>query len=465
MNWNTQLPPEEPDLNKLDCVGQSLPQVMQEASNRVRKKQMNPSVTFYFFDGARTVRDVGPLKNGINKELCNGMSHYERDCMTLLEVILKTKVHVQPSKLGEFCSFFERYIKPLSRKYRDSLQSSTENKVGTVTLTVDLLCLLQNAICREFDHLITVAQGAFAAPEQDVSLIYDLVKLSEENFPLEKCQQLRYRLKAEICFVEQSEEFSGNSIEVKSEDENETCTLNLQCVGNEQFDESLVSVGSIWICLTPSNARAMPDNPPRRSPSVSEEVSIELTENSYREEYASARPLSDSSTKLQADSDEMPSSKGLLSREDHYDTETVVVDYGIDHSYQEFKQSEQLNCTCLCCQKNSIVVSQWQRSNDIINAANSQLQDDIAAYQDRCSKQEDEISQLKEKLTQMEEEKQRLEAEVGRQLFLESKERRRKLLNKHPHEQSMLGTTRGASYEGELLHDAGSMDRSGKKIG
>ena len=107
MNWNTQLPPEEPDLNKLDCVVQSLPQVMQEASNRARKKQMNPSVTFYFSDGAWTMRDVGPVKNGINKELCNGMSHYERDCMTLLEVILTTKVHVQPSKLGEFCSFFE----------------------------------------------------------------------------------------------------------------------------------------------------------------------------------------------------------------------------------------------------------------------------------------------------------------------------------------------------------------------
>ena len=65
----------------------------------------------------------------------------------------------------------------------------------------------------------------------------------------------------------------------------------------------------------------------------------------------------------------------------------------------------------------------------------------------------------------MEELKQRLESEVGRQLFLESKERRRKLLNKHPHEQSMLGTTSEASYEGELLHEAGSMDRSGKKIG
>ena len=473
MNCNTlravALPPEEPNLNKLDCVVQSLPQVMQEASNRVRKKQMNPSVTFCFFDGAWAVRDVGPVKNGTNKELCNGMSHYERDCTTLFEVILKTKVHAQPSKLGEFCSFFEIYVKPLSQKFHDSLQSSTDNKAGTVTLTVDQLRLLQKAICREFDHLITVAQDAFTAPEQDVSLIYDLVKLSEENFPLEKCQQLHYRLKAESCFVDQSKEFSGNSIEVKSEDENETCTPNLQCIGDEQFDESLVSVGSTssltWICPTPSNARAMLDSPLRRSLSVSEEASIESIENTYREEYGSARPLSDSSTKLQADSDEMPSSKGLLSREDHYDTETVVVDYGIDHSYQEFKQSEQLNCTCLCCQKNSIVVSQWQRSNDIINAANSQLQDDIAAYQDRCSKQEDEISKLKEKLTQMEELKQRLESEVGRQLFLESKERRRKLLNKHPHEQSMLGTTREASYEGELLHEAGSMDRSGKKIG
>ena len=469
MNWITPgavaLPPEEPNFNKLGCVVPILQQSIQEALKEVKEKQRDPSLTFYHVDGAMAVRDVGFVKNGVKKELSNGMSYYEIDCNTLFEFILKMKVRAQSSKSGELSLLPELYVKPPSQKFHDSLQSPTVNKAIRVTLAVDQLHLLQNTISPEFNYLKTVAQDAFKAPEQDVSLIYILVKLSEENFPLE---QLCHRLKAESYFGDQSKEFSGNSIAIKSEDENETCTPDVLCSSDEQSDESLVSGGSTsslnWIPISSCNVIAVSDYPLRRSPSVSEEASIESKENTYQEKYACARPLSDSSTKLQTDFDEMSSyEEGLLSREDHHDTKTVVVNDSMEHSYHEFKQSERLNCTCPCCQKNSVVVSQLQRSNDTINAAKSQLQDDIAAYQDRCSKQGDEISQLKEKLTQMEEEKQRLEAEVGRQLFLESKERRRKLLNEHPCEQSMLGTTRGASYEGELLHEAGSMDRSGKK--
>ena len=367
MNLNTvgavALPPEEANFNKLSYGILISQHSMQEVLKKVRKKQIDPPLTSCHVDGAQAVRDVSHVKNGIKKELSNGMSQYEIDCDTLSEVIFKMNVHTQPSKSGGLCLLVEFNIKPHSRKFHDSLQSPILNKI---------LHLLQNAISQKFDHPI--------------------------------------------------------------------------------FSSSIL--------------RAMADYPLRRSPSVSEEAYIESTENTYQEEYASARPLSDSSTKLQTDFDEMSGNEeDLLSREDSYDTKTVVVNDSIEHIYHEFKQSERLNCTCPCCQKNSVVVSQLQRSNDTINASNSKLQDDIAAYQDRCSKQEDEISQLKEKLTQMEEEKQRLEAEVGRQLFFESKERRRKLLNKHSHEQSMLGTTREASYEGELLHEAGSMDRSGKKIG
>ena len=422
MNLNTvgavALPPEEANFNKLFYGILISQHSMQEVLKKVRKKQIDPPLTSCHVDGAQAVRDVSHVKNGIKKELSNGVSQYEIDCDMLSEVIFKMNVHTQPSKSGGLCLLVEFNIKPHSRKFHDSLQSPILNKI---------LHLLQNAISQEFYHPITIAQDAFKAPEQDVSLIYVLGKLSGENFPLEKCHQLCYKLEAESHFGDQFKEFSGNSMETKPENEN---------------------------------------YPLRRSPSVSEEAFIESTENTYQEEYASARPLSDSSTKLQTDFDEMSGNEeDLLSREDSYDTKTVVVNDSIEHNYHEFKQSERLNCTCPCCQKNSVVVSQLQRSNDTINASNSKLQDDIAAYQDRCSKQEDEISQLKEKLTQMEEEKQRLEAEVGRQLFLESKERRQKLLNEYPCEQSMLGTTRGASYEGELLHDAGSMDRSGKKIG
>ena len=211
----------------------------------------------------------------------NGVSQCERDYKMLFEVTFKMKGHTQPRKPGELCSIFEL----------NSLQSPIVNKAVTVTLAVDQLHLLQHATSQAFDHLITIAQDVFKAPEQDVSLIYVLVKLSEENFPFKECQQLCYRLKAESCFGDQFKEFNGNSIEIKSEHENETCTPNVLCSSDEQSDESLVSGGSTsslnWIPISSSNVIAMEDYPLRRSPSVSEEASIESKGNTYKEEYAS----------------------------------------------------------------------------------------------------------------------------------------------------------------------------------
>ena len=101
-----------------------------------------------------------------------------------------------------------------------------------------------------------------------------------------------------------------------------------------------------------------------------------------------------------------------------------------------------------------------------------QLQAENIFYVDRCLNQEKEIAQLKENLTQIEEEKQGLESEVGRQLFLEDKNKRQSKLYQpfpeHCHEQIMPNAASGASFhvtglDREQLDIAGPCNNSGIK--
>ena len=104
----------------------------------------------------------------------------------------------------------------------------------------------------------------------------------------------------------------------------------------------------------------------------------------------------------------------------------------------------------------------------------SELQDEVACLHDQCRELREQITELKEKLKQSEQEKQDLQAEVGRQLFLESKEKRRseKIFqpsSEHSSEWSMPCRARGASYDfscmdGKLLGGADPLDKSGKKL-
>ena len=141
-------------------------------------------------------------------------------------------------------------------------------------------------------------------------------------------------------------------------------------------------------------------------------------------------PLSDSSAKLQADSDEMSSNEeGLRSKENQ------------------------------------------DKIQDLLHKLD-QLQAENIFYVDRCLNQEKEIAQLKENLTQIEEEKQGLESEVGRQLFLEDKNKRQSKLyqpfTEHCHEQIMPNAASGPYFhvtglDGEQLDKAGPCNNSGIK--
>ena len=102
----------------------------------------------------------------------------------------------------------------------------------------------------------------------------------------------------------------------------------------------------------------------------------------------------------------------------------------------------------------------------------NELQEEVMFYQDQCHELREELIKLKEKLKLCEEEKQGLQADVGRQLFLESKERRcrEKVYqppSKHASGMSKPVGVRGASHDFSgtdvrLLGGAGPLDKAGK---
>ncbi|XP_022791374.1 uncharacterized protein LOC111330728 isoform X3 [Stylophora pistillata] len=102
-----------------------------------------------------------------------------------------------------------------------------------------------------------------------------------------------------------------------------------------------------------------------------------------------------------------------------------------------------------------------------------ELQDEVAFYQDQCCELREELVNLKKKWKFCEDEKQDLQAEVGRQLFLESKERRCSKIYQppsgHADGTSMPGRVRGASHDlsvtgAKLLGGAGPLNKSGAGI-
>ncbi|XP_022791371.1 uncharacterized protein LOC111330728 isoform X1 [Stylophora pistillata] len=103
-----------------------------------------------------------------------------------------------------------------------------------------------------------------------------------------------------------------------------------------------------------------------------------------------------------------------------------------------------------------------------------ELQDEVAFYQDQCCELREELVNLKKKWKFCEDEKQDLQAEVGRQLFLESKERRCSKIYQppsgHADGTSMPGRVRGASHDlsvtgAKLLGGAGPLNKSGEEFG
>ena len=347
----------------------------------------------------------------------------------------------------------------------DHVQCRSKNLAEKrVALAEDKLQFLRNKLCFEvkaemiekdtFDIIVENAKHALNLLEQDTFRIDEIVEMGEEDFPECKVLLIRKKLEEERSCAKQFQKDNSNKMNFEDE------SSNSQCANEELLNKAMLSFSSEASSLNSVS-----------SASTSEEAARQLTENTYQEDYASSKPLSDSSAKLQADFNEMSSyEEGLLSRENHPDTETVAVKDSLEQRDQELKQTKQPNCICTCHQNNDIFVRQLQLTIEGLNRKLGQSRAENRFYVDRCLKQEKEITQLKENLTQIEEEKQGLESEVGRQLFLEGKNERHSKLyqpfTEHCGEQIMPNTASGASFDvtgldGEQLDVAGPCDNSG----
>ena len=387
-----------------------------------------------------------------------------KDCFEAKAEVIKEDTFEE--KVNDDESLQELPVKaPPNGIRHDHFQCWLGNQAGNkVALAEDQFHLLRNKVCVElkaelikkdaFDTLIEKTKHTFNMIEKDTSRIDEIVEMGEEDFPADKIQLLREKLEEERSCAKQSQK--GNPNKFKSGDD----SSNSWCASEEGLNKTMLSFTS-----EASSLNSVP------SPSASEEAAGDLTENTYQEDYASSRPLSDSSAELQADFYEMSSyEEGLLSKENHLDTESVAVKDSLEQRDQEFKQRRQPNCMCARHQSNDIVAKQLQvKIEDLLHKLD-QLQAENIFYVDRCLNQEKEMAQLKENLTQIEEEKQGLESEVGRQLFLEGKNKRHSKLyqpfTEHCGEQIMPNTASGASFDvtgldGEQLDIAGPCDNSG----
>ena len=113
---------------------------------------------------------------------------------------------------------------------------------------------------------------------------------------------------------------------------------------------------------------------------------------------------------------------------------------------------------------------EYGRGTTINSNYTCELQDEVAFYMSQCCEQREELIQVKEKLKLFEEENEDLQAEVGRQLFLQGKERRLRNIcqppSKYASGKSKPGRATGAWYSSsctdvKLPDGAGLMEESG----
>ena len=104
---------------------------------------------------------------------------------------------------------------------------------------------------------------------------------------------------------------------------------------------------------------------------------------------------------------------------------------------------------------------EYGRGTTINSNHTCELQDEVAFYMSQCCEQREELIQVKEKLKLFEEENEDLQAEVGRQLFLQSKERRLRNICQPPSKYASGKSKPGRCTDVKLPDGAGLMEESG----
>ena len=183
------------------------------------------------WDDSVTVLNMFLAKEGgVKKVPTLNKSYKEWDCTALFKATLFAQTFAMPDGTGGLSTLNKLYVTPRglsAGKFHHSVISLTGNKDETYALALDQLRLLRNMICHQistrkidkatFDHYILLAKDAFNALGQDTTKIDDIGKLSEEDFPTARLQQVEDELKREKDAAIKFKQIDDHLINIKSQ--------------------------------------------------------------------------------------------------------------------------------------------------------------------------------------------------------------------------------------------------------
>ena len=194
------------------------------------------------WDDSTTVRNMFLAKEGGKIDYVpTDKSYLEWDCTALFQATLFSKTFALPDGCGKRHMLYQLYVKtPPIGAFHDCVSSSSGNTAETRALALDQLRLLRNVLCqlssmqkidkKTFDHYSMLARDAFTALEQDSMRIASIEKLTEDNFPNAKIQQLKLGLEKENSIVTQFKHVNNRLLSViKSQDGNQVESDKWQC--------------------------------------------------------------------------------------------------------------------------------------------------------------------------------------------------------------------------------------------
>ena len=194
------------------------------------------------WDDSTTVRNMFLAKEGGKIDYVpTDKSYLDWDCTALFQATLFSKTFALPDGCGKRHMLYQLYVKtPPIGAFHDCVSSSSGNTAETRALALDQLRLLRNVLCqlssvqkidkKTFDHYLMLARDAFTALEQDSMRIASIEKLTEDNFPNAKIQQLKLGLEEESSIVRQFKHVNNHLLNViKSQDGNQVESDNWQC--------------------------------------------------------------------------------------------------------------------------------------------------------------------------------------------------------------------------------------------
>ena len=185
---------------------------------------------FIPWDDSTKVRNMLLTSEGGKTDIPTTKSIEEWDCTALFKATIYAKSFGVPSSKGSNLNdLYLKKVKPASGSFHSSVRSSTGNQDETYALAIDQLRLLRNTLCHspkpeivktDFDNYVQLVTNALKAVNIDTAFVDIIGKMSEEDFPTEKVEELNEcRLKElqAVCMFHENLEQKLSSIQEQTD--------------------------------------------------------------------------------------------------------------------------------------------------------------------------------------------------------------------------------------------------------